>query len=106
MSDQRATSGLTIQDSQGFYRRPIVPFLEPRTSSLGTSSLLEIGIIEEAMKNLRRGSNESLPRTERIHNKGTQTDYRESECQTLPWEPPYKIPEGRHFCAYVFNTEY
>ena len=24
-------------------------------------------------------------------NKGTQTDYRESETQTTPWEAPYKL---------------
>lgn len=26
--------------------------------------------------------------------KGTQTDYRDSETQTVPWEPPYKLATG------------
>lgn len=26
--------------------------------------------------------------------KGTQTDYRENETQTIPWEPPYRLPKS------------
>lgn len=44
-----------------------------------------------------------IKNTPKCKNKGTQTEYRESESQTDPWEPPLRLPPGmfRHLHKYV-----
>lgn len=47
------------------------------------------------MPNVRVFDYDSRVMTARnLLSKGTQTDYRDSETQTIPWEPPYKLALG------------
>ena len=68
-----------------------------KMSSNRISSHLEGSILGSAVQNIHRHYYTLQNSSEHLKNKGTQTDYRESECQTLPWEPPYKIRDGKYF---------
>ncbi|KAK2584548.1 hypothetical protein KPH14_006917 [Odynerus spinipes] len=53
-------------------------------------------ILDNVLKNMRQQYCISMQQSKLFKNVQTQTDYRESETQTLPWEPPYKIHAGHN----------
>ncbi|XP_046737858.1 cilia- and flagella-associated protein 91-like [Diprion similis] len=71
-----------------FYRRPVMPFLKPAVPTVRFHMNLEYDNMEKAMKDAAARCCH-LP--DRTQTKQTQTDYRESEAQTSPWTPPYKV---------------
>lgn len=60
-------------------------------SGLATSNSLEAALLTGQNTNVHEFQLEESAEGSRTI--GIQTDYRESECQTLPWEPEYVIPE-------------
>ncbi|XP_043477871.1 cilia- and flagella-associated protein 91-like [Leptopilina heterotoma] len=83
-------------DVQKFYRRPLVPFISPEVPKLRLLSNLSQENENETIQNSEKFSHALPSRLEYVQDRGTQTDYRESECQTSPWEPPYKILPGHN----------
>lgn len=71
-----------------------MPFLDSGVPKLKLSSHLEQKTVEETLQNAEMQSYMLPSRLEYVQNRGTQTDYRENETQTSPWEPPYKIAPG------------
>lgn len=61
------------------------------------------GVLQENSQ--RRHCTASL-KSETQKNAGTQTDYRESEAQTEPWEPPYKIVSGHPTTSQLANSRH
>ncbi|XP_011494481.1 PREDICTED: protein MAATS1-like [Ceratosolen solmsi marchali] len=60
------------------------------------SSHLEGSIFGSGVQNIHRQYYGLQNLSNHFKNKGVQTDYRESDCQTLPWEPPYQIAPGHN----------
>lgn len=60
-----------------------------------SSHLESSSVLGSAVKNIHRQYYGLQNFSENFKNKGTQTDYRESECQTIPWEPPYEVIPGK-----------
>ncbi|GFG32380.1 hypothetical protein Cfor_04360 [Coptotermes formosanus] len=60
-----------------FFHRPLVPFLQPAVTTMTFRTVAT-----------EKRSEQILEAAPRIQNRGTQTDYRESESQTTPWAPP------------------
>ncbi|XP_033211672.1 cilia- and flagella-associated protein 91-like isoform X2 [Belonocnema kinseyi] len=83
-------------DVQKCYRRPVMPFLDLGVSKFKLSSHLEQKSVEETLRNAEMQRNMLPSRLEYVQNRGTQTDYRENETQTSPWEPSYKISPGHN----------
>ncbi|XP_046612988.1 cilia- and flagella-associated protein 91-like isoform X1 [Neodiprion virginianus] len=71
-----------------FYRRPVMPFLKPAVPTMRFHMNLEYDNMEKAMKD---AAVRCCHLPDRTQTKQTQTDYRESEAQTSPWTPPYKV---------------
>ncbi|XP_012277666.1 cilia- and flagella-associated protein 91 isoform X2 [Orussus abietinus] len=78
------------------YRRPIVPFVRSSSPAMEPLTLTDGSALKDVIQSAQRQSYAVPPLVEKIQNKETQTDYRESECQTLPWEPPYRIHPGHN----------
>lgn len=58
---------------------------------------------EEINSNVRlRDTSEIRWIMRRNQTKGTQTDYRERETQTIPWEPPYKLTQSKLMNFFFF----
>lgn len=89
-------------DVQKFYRRPLAPFSSPDIPKLRISSHLSQEATNEKIENAEKFSYMLPSRLEYVQDRGTQTDYRESECQTSPWEPPYKIVSGNNYLILIF----
>ncbi|KAI4501230.1 hypothetical protein M0802_003603 [Mischocyttarus mexicanus] len=53
-------------------------------------------VLDNVLKNMKQQYCISMLQSKLFKNTGTQTDYRESETQTVPWEPPYKIHPGHN----------
>ncbi|XP_015188803.1 PREDICTED: protein MAATS1-like [Polistes dominula] len=53
-------------------------------------------VLDKVLKNMKQQYCISMMQSKLFKNTGTQTDYRESETQTIPWEPPYKIHPGHN----------
>lgn len=55
---------------------------------------LELGLNEEGGKDGKDGRDGKMHKQSRgkYVNKSIQTDYRDSECQTDPYSPPYFLP--------------
>lgn len=51
-------------------------------------------ILDTVLKNMKQQYCISMLQSKLFKNVETQTDYRESETQTVPWEPQYKIHPG------------
>ncbi|XP_014611744.1 PREDICTED: protein MAATS1-like [Polistes canadensis] len=53
-------------------------------------------VLDNVLKNMKQQYCISMMQSKLFKNAETQTDYRESETQTVPWEPPYKIYPGHN----------
>ena len=74
-----------------------MPLLDSEVPKLKLPSHLEQQSMEEAVQNVGKQCYMLPSRLEYVQNRGTQTDYRENETQTSPWEPPYKIAPGTSY---------
>ncbi|XP_026667377.1 cilia- and flagella-associated protein 91-like [Ceratina calcarata] len=83
-------------NENNYLRRPIVPFLVSSTRNLDIPMRFNYSILNDVVTNAQRQCYAFSPKPEPYRNIGTQTDYRDSEAQTLPWEPPYKIKSGQN----------
>jgi hypothetical protein len=82
----------------------MIPFAVPKIQTADCSSprYLEYKILSGILQNTQRQCYTASPKLEQ--NKKcveTQTDYRESEAQTEPWEPPYKVIPGNSIIFYI-----
>nr|XP_031839424.1 cilia- and flagella-associated protein 91-like [Nomia melanderi] len=77
-----------------YFRRPIIPFLTPRTENVEIPKRFNHDILNDIVRNAQKQCYAFSPRSEPNRDVGTQTDYRDSDTQTVPWEPPYKVKKG------------
>lgn len=68
-----------------------MPFLKPDTPAMRFRSNLDCDSLE---KSAMDGEANCFPLLGRTETKETQTDYRESEAQTSPWTPSYRVRPG------------
>lgn len=93
MAIQGKTVGIIGGDTYKHFRRSLVPFV----SEIQTADIpcyLERKALNGILQNTQRRCYTAFPKSEPYKNAETQTDYRESEAQTEPWEPPCKIVPG------------
>ncbi|KOX70777.1 AMY-1-associating protein expressed in testis 1 [Melipona quadrifasciata] len=80
--------------------RPIISFLVSGTQNINIPVRFNHAILNNIVTNAQKHSHLTCytfsPKLKPFRNIGTQTDYRDSESQTVPWEPPYKIKSGHH----------
>ncbi|XP_012234679.1 cilia- and flagella-associated protein 91 isoform X4 [Linepithema humile] len=90
--------GVTGESMYKRFRRPMIPFAAPKIQTADCSSprYLEHKILSGILQSTRRQCYTASPKLEQLRNAETQTDYRESETQTEPWEPPYKVIPGHN----------
>ncbi|XP_076635828.1 cilia- and flagella-associated protein 91 isoform X2 [Colletes latitarsis] len=74
-----------------YYRRPVIPFLIPEIQNEDISKHINRDIMNNVVRNAQKQCYTFSPKLEAYKNVGIQTDYRDSESQTVPWEPPYTI---------------
>lgn len=88
--------GVTSESMYKRFRRPTIPFAVPKIQTADCSSprCFEHRILSGILQNAQRQCYTASPKSEQYKNAETQTDYRESEAQTEPWEPPYKVIPG------------
>lgn len=99
MAVRSETAGITNKDAYKHFRRPVVPEIQTADIPRYLEHKVLSGILQNAQRRHCTASFKSEPRK----NTGTQTDYRESEAQTEPWEPPYKIVPGNNILHYTYN---
>ncbi|XP_018392737.1 PREDICTED: protein MAATS1-like [Cyphomyrmex costatus] len=97
MAVQNKTVGSIGGDTYKHFRKPMLPFVTSKVQTTDVSPhCLEhktlYGILQSAQRRCYTAFSKSKP----YKNAETQTDYRESEVQTEPWEPPYKIVSGHN----------
>lgn len=95
MAIRSKTVGITGESMYKRFRGPTIPFTVPRTQTADCNSpcYLQHKILSGILQKTQRQCYTS-PKLEQHKNAETQTDYRESEAQTEPWEPPYKVIPG------------
>ncbi|XP_053989184.1 cilia- and flagella-associated protein 91-like isoform X1 [Hylaeus volcanicus] len=79
-----------------YFRRPIIPFLVPKTQNVNIPEHFNHDILNDVVRDAQKQCYAFSPKIEPYKNVGTQTDYRDSESQTVPWEPPYRIKTGHN----------
>lgn len=100
MAVQCKTIGITNEDVCKHFRRPFVPFAMPKMRIADVARYWKY----KAPNEVSRGQCcTASPKLESHKNVQTQTDYRESEAQTDPWEPPYKVVPGDNCIAPIIN---
>lgn len=95
MAVQGKTIGIISGDTYKHFRRSMVPFgtTVPKTQTVDIPRCLEHNALN-GMRTIQRRCYTTFSETEPYKNAETQTDYRESEAQTEPWEPPCKVVPG------------
>ncbi|KYM76353.1 AMY-1-associating protein expressed in testis 1 [Atta colombica] len=97
MSIQDKTIGSISGDMYKHFRKSMVPFV---TSEVQTADVLphclEHKTLYGILQNTQRRCYTAFSKSKPYKNAETQTDYRESEAQTEPWEPPCKIVPGHN----------
>ncbi|XP_018311695.1 protein MAATS1 [Mycetomoellerius zeteki] len=92
MAVQNKTIGSIGGDTYKHFRKSMVPFVTPKVQTADISPhCLERKILYGILKNTQRRCYTAFSKSKPYKNAETQTDYRESEAQTEPWEPPCKI---------------
>ncbi|XP_070516123.1 cilia- and flagella-associated protein 91 [Cardiocondyla obscurior] len=95
MAVQGKMIGIVSGDAYKYFRRSMVPFTV--VPKVHTADLrLENEALNGILQNAQRRCCTALPKIELYKNAETQTDYRDSEAQTDPWEPPCKIIPGHN----------
>ncbi|XP_039311922.1 cilia- and flagella-associated protein 91 isoform X2 [Solenopsis invicta] len=92
-----AVQGKTIEmingDTYKQFRRSLVPFI---VQTPDIPCCLERNTLNGILQNVQKRCGTAFSKSEPYKNAETQTDYRESETQTEPWEPPCKIISGHN----------
>ncbi|XP_006623172.1 cilia- and flagella-associated protein 91-like isoform X2 [Apis dorsata] len=78
------------------FRRPVVPFLVSKTQNINIPIRFNHDILNDILINAQKQCYAFSSKSEAFKNVGTQTDYRDSEAQTIPWEPSYRIKLGHN----------
>lgn len=91
MAVRSKTVGTSCNGKYKYFRRPVIPFSVPKIETTDIPYYLDRKVLSGI---LQRQCYTMSPKLEQYKNAGTQTDYRESEAQTEPWEPPYRIVPG------------
>ncbi|CAK9806052.1 Cilia- and flagella-associated protein 91 [Anthophora quadrimaculata] len=94
MAGHNESAEITYCNSYKYFRRPIVPLLVSKTQNVDIPVRFNNDILNDIVAHAQKQSYAFLPKSEPHRNVGTQTDYRDSETQTVPWEPPYRIKTG------------
>ncbi|CAL7946257.1 unnamed protein product [Xylocopa violacea] len=94
MTGHQKSSKIMHYNSYKYFRRPIVPFLVSQTQNMDIPVRFNHEILSDIVTNAQKQCYAFSPKSDPYKNVGTQTDYRDSESQTVPWEPPYKIKSG------------
>lgn len=103
MAVQGKTVGIIGGDTYKHFRRS-VPLVVPKIQTADVPCCLERKTLNGILQNVQRRYYTAFPKSEPYKNAETQTDYRESETQTEPWEPPYKIVPGNNdYIAVIFH---
>lgn len=102
MAVQNKTIGSIGGDTYKHFRKSMVPFVTPKVQTADISPhCLERKILYGILKNTQRRCYTAFSKSKPYKNAETQTDYRESEAQTEPWEPPCKIVPGNNYIAVI-----
>ncbi|XP_018370555.1 PREDICTED: protein MAATS1-like [Trachymyrmex cornetzi] len=97
MAIQDKTIGSINGDMHKHFRKSMVPFVTSKVQTADVSSYcLERKTLYEILQNTQRQCYTAFSKSKPYKNAETQTDYRESEAQTEPWEPPCKIVPGHN----------
>ncbi|XP_076391395.1 cilia- and flagella-associated protein 91 [Megachile rotundata] len=83
-------------NSSKYFRRPIIPFLVPKTQDTNAPIYFNQDVLNNIVLNTQKQCYTFSNKLELHRNVGTQTDYRDSESQTVPWEPSFKIKSGHN----------
>jgi len=94
------TIRITNKNIHKHFSKPIIPFVVSNIQTTNISTHIENKILKGILQNAQKRC--CLVSSELHKNAEIQTDYRESETQTEPWEPPYKIVRGNN-CYYIHN---
>ncbi|XP_076280222.1 cilia- and flagella-associated protein 91 [Lasioglossum baleicum] len=94
MTGHNTTEDIMCSYNFKYFRRPIIPFLVPKMQNVEIPKRFNHEILNDVVRNAQKQCYEFSLKSERHRNIGTQTDYRDSDTQTVPWEPPYRIKEG------------
>ncbi|XP_072761993.1 cilia- and flagella-associated protein 91 isoform X2 [Anoplolepis gracilipes] len=90
MAEQSETAVIMNENTCKHFRRSILPKITD------IPHYLEDRILSGILQNAQKQCTASLKSESRKNTQETQTDYRESEAQTEPWESPYKIVPGHN----------
>ncbi|EFN80768.1 AMY-1-associating protein expressed in testis 1 [Harpegnathos saltator] len=75
------------------FRKPVIPFTMTKVETTDIPYYMDRKVLSGI---LQRQCYTVSSKLELYKNAGTQTDYRDSEAQTEPWEAPYKITPGHN----------
>lgn len=95
MAGCHKSSKLEYCNTYKYFCRPIVPFLVSKVQNVNIPIRFNHDILSDIVTNAQRQCYVFSPKSVPFRNIGTQTDYRDGESQTIPWEPPYKIKAGK-----------
>ncbi|XP_029672412.1 cilia- and flagella-associated protein 91-like isoform X2 [Formica exsecta] len=87
MAVQRETVAIMNKDTCKHFWRPVLPKIQ----TVDVPQYLEHRVLSGILQNVQKRHYTISLKSEPCKNTETQTDYRDSEAQTEPWEPPYKI---------------
>ncbi|XP_017765975.1 PREDICTED: protein MAATS1-like, partial [Eufriesea mexicana] len=96
MTGYHKSTKLEYYNSFKYFCRPIVPFLVSKVQNVNIPIHFNHNILSDIVTNAQKQCYVFSPKSVPFRNIGTQTDYRDSESQTIPWEPPYKIETGHY----------
>ncbi|KZC10921.1 AMY-1-associating protein expressed in testis 1 [Dufourea novaeangliae] len=94
MAKHHKTDDVMCSINHKYYRRPIIPFLVPKTQNVEIPERFDHDILNDVVRNAQKQCYAFSSKPELYRNMETQTDYRDSDTQTVPWDPPYKIKPG------------
>ncbi|KAG7201665.1 hypothetical protein KM043_004395 [Ampulex compressa] len=84
------------KDRYKYFQRPIIPLVTPNMHNVEIPTRIDHDVISNVVKNAQKQCYIPPCKTPLYNTIATQTDYRESETQTSPWEPPYRIRPGHN----------
>lgn len=97
MAGRNKPTGTIYSNNYKYIRRPIIPFLVPNTQNIEIPVRFNYDVLNDVVTNAQKQCYRFSPKPEPYKTVGTQTDYRDSESQTVPWEPPYRIKPGKRY---------
>ncbi|XP_076244918.1 cilia- and flagella-associated protein 91 [Calliopsis andreniformis] len=96
MAGQHKSFETICSNNYKYFRRPIIPFLVPKAQDIDIPVQFNYDVLNDIVTNAQKQCYKFSPKPEPYKTVATQTDYRDSEAQTTPWEPPYRIKAGHN----------